>query len=237
MTSSVGNIIIGASISGHTLTTGGNNVLLGYNINLPSDIANNQMSIGNLLFSEGIDGTGTTVSTGNLGIAIPAPAARLHIGGDTLLDDKLSFTQTDKNEYIDSEADGDLDLAATTSIDFNIGGNEDLALTANLLTFGDATDIALNATNGTKIGTATSQKIGFWNATPVVQPTALTAQDTTITHTAPGVSDFIIQDLINTTPFGFVTKDEGNTVLQVIANLQTRVSELETKLQSIGALA
>ncbi len=34
----------------------------------------------------------------------------------------------------------------------------------------DAVDIVINTTTGTKIGTATTQKIGFWNATPVVQP-------------------------------------------------------------------
>lgn len=42
--------------------------------------------------------------------------------------------------------------------------------TAGLLTFADAVDMAFNATTGTKIGTATTQKIGFWNAAPVVQP-------------------------------------------------------------------
>ena len=36
---------------------------------------------------------------------------------------------------------------------------------------------------------------------------------------------------------GFATKDEGNTVLSVIANLQTRVEELETKLQAHGLIA
>lgn len=38
-------------------------------------------------------------------------------------------------------------------------------------TFADATNIVLNATTGTKIGTATTQKLGFYNATPIVQPT------------------------------------------------------------------
>ena len=44
------------------------------------------------------------------------------------------------------------------------------AITSNGgITMGDAKNIAVNATTGTKIGTATNQKIGFWNATPVVQ--------------------------------------------------------------------
>jgi len=61
---------------------------------------------------------------------------------------------------------------------------------------------------------------------------ALTAQLTTITHTAP-TEDFAIQDLTQTTPFGFVTADEGNTVLKVIANLQTRVAEMENALEDL----
>ena len=77
------------------------------------------------------------------------------------------------------------------------------------------------------------------NGTQVItdQQTALTAQSTTITHTAPSTPDYAIQDMTNTTPYGFVTQDEANTVLSVIANLQTRIEELETKLQTHGLIA
>lgn len=34
-----------------------------------------------------------------------------------------------------------------------------------------ALDVRLDTTTGTKFGTATSQKLGFWNTTPIVQPT------------------------------------------------------------------
>jgi hypothetical protein len=67
--------------------------------------------------------------------------------------------------------------------------------------------------------------------------TALTADLTAITHTAPGTPDYALQNLVQNTGFGFVTADEGNTVLKVVLNLQTRVSELETKLKAIGLLA
>lgn len=66
---------------------------------------------------------------------------------------------------------------------------------------------------------------------------ALTAQLTSITSTAPGTPDYAIQDLVNASAYGFVTKDEGNTVLSVIANLQTRVSQLESRLQALGLIA
>jgi hypothetical protein len=60
---------------------------------------------------------------------------------------------------------------------------------------------------------------------------------TVITHTAPGTADYAVQDLTQTTPFGFATKDEGNTVLKVIANLQTRLAELEARLVASGLLS
>lgn len=37
------------------------------------------------------------------------------------------------------------------------------------ITIADAQNVIVNATTGTKIGTAVSQKIGFWNVTPVIQ--------------------------------------------------------------------
>lgn len=59
-----------------------------------------------------------------------------------------------------------------TDDNFIVGGG----LTVNAdSTLADGVDIAVNATTGTKIGTATSQKLGFFNATPVVQPVASTA--------------------------------------------------------------
>jgi hypothetical protein len=38
------------------------------------------------------------------------------------------------------------------------------------MAWADGTDVAVGSTTGTKIGTATTQKLGFFNATPVVQP-------------------------------------------------------------------
>ena len=78
---------------------------------------------------------------------------------------------------------------------------------------------------------------GFYGTTPVVQGAALTTQLTSITSTAPGTPDFAIQDLTQSTPFGFVTKDEGNTVLAVIANLQARLAQVEARLETVGLIA
>ena len=91
----------------------------------------------------------------------------------------------------------------------------------------------LNAvTIGSAGGTA-----GFYGTTPVVQGAALTTALTSITASAPGTPDFAIANLTDTTPFGFVSADEGQTVLTVIANLQARVNELDARLQAYGLLA
>lgn len=45
-------------------------------------------------------------------------------------------------------------------------------------------DIITGTTTGTKFGTATSQKLGFWNATPIVQPTTAVAAATFVANTS-----------------------------------------------------
>lgn len=70
----------------------------------------------------------------------------------------------------------------------------------------------------------------------VPEVAANTAALTTITASAPGTPDYAIQDLTNSSGYGFVTADEGQSVLAVIANLQTRVAELESKLATYGLL-
>ena len=82
----------------------------------------------------------------------------------------------------------------------------------------------------------TVARLGFFGATAVVKPTAMTTQLTTITYTDPGTPDYAVSDVTQTTPFGFTTADEARTVLSVIKNLQDRVGQLETKLQALGLL-
>jgi len=91
--------------------------------------------------------------------------------------------------------------------------------------------------DGTILGKTSSRKIGFWGTTPVDQPDALTVQLTSITHTEPSTPDYTIMDLTTTTPYGFAAKDEGNTVLKVIANLQARLAEVEARLEECGIIA
>jgi len=80
-------------------------------------------------------------------------------------------------------------------------------------------------------------KMGFFGAMPVVKPVALTAQLTTLTFVVPGVADYDIAAPIQNTGWGFSTADEFKTVMSVIANLQTRMGQMETRQQGLGLLS
>lgn len=45
----------------------------------------------------------------------------------------------------------------------------------NGFSFGDGANLPLGTTTGTKIGTATTQKLGFYNKTPITQPAGISA--------------------------------------------------------------
>ena len=50
--------------------------------------------------------------------------------------------------------------------------SDNMATFAGNITISDGKNINLDTSNGTKIGTATSQKLGFYDVTPVIQPTS-----------------------------------------------------------------
>jgi len=149
----------------------------------------------------------------------------------------LRITDT---ETIFNDASNDMDFRFETngvSNAFVINGGSDQIEHNTDTAIADGKNVILNTTTGTKFGTATTQKLAFYNSTPVVQPTALTGQETTITFTEPGTPDYALQDMTNSSPWGFADGDEARTFVGVVENLQVRVDEIETKLQSLGLLA
>jgi hypothetical protein len=92
------------------------------------------------------------------------------------------------------------------------------ALTVSGAVTVSAQNIVTDTTTGTKIGTATTQKLGFYNATPVVQPTAVA--DITTTATAGTLP----------TPDGTVTIADATT--PTVTELLEYCVELESKLEA-----
>ena len=72
----------------------------------------------------------------------------------------------------------------------------------------EAGNIVVGTTTGTKIGTATTQKLGFWNATPIVQP-ASASQAAVATTGAT-----------NVTPFGYTTSAQANAIVTLVNEIR-----------------
>jgi len=77
------NIAIGYQ-AGYNLTSGSQNLIIGYNINFPNATGSYQLVIGNAIFGTNIDGTGTTISSGNIGLFTNSPTAKLDINANTI---------------------------------------------------------------------------------------------------------------------------------------------------------
>ncbi|HEY0750719.1 MAG TPA: hypothetical protein VGD26_06175, partial [Chitinophagaceae bacterium] len=78
------NIAIGRAAGyANQITTGAQNVIIGYAANVPSLTASGQLSIQNAIYGASNTGSGVTDSTGTIGIYISAPTASLDIIGST----------------------------------------------------------------------------------------------------------------------------------------------------------
>lgn len=122
---------------------------------------------------------------------------------------KVLSSGTDEALNVSAKGSGNIVMNATGT---------GITLMTTGITMADATNIVVNATTGSKIGTATTQKLGFFNATPVVQPVANT--DTT-TGAAGGTTAIYL----NTTFTG-----AGGTAAFTVGGVIT-------KLKALGLLA
>jgi hypothetical protein len=77
----------------------------------------------------------------------------------------------------------------------------------------DGTHGLITCTTGIKIGTTTSQQLGFYGATPIARPAALSTANATATNGTIATSDTILN------------------------NVRTRLNELESRFQSLGLLS
>ena len=85
--------------------------------------------------------------------------------------------------------------------------------TAKDVSFEGSGNINTSTVNGLTLATTTAQKLGFWGATPIVQPAGLTANDAQAIDATYGVPE-----------------------QEVLGNVRTRLLELETRLKDAGLL-
>ena len=125
---------------------------------------------------------------------------------------------------------------STTGLGVSVNGTLELdwgITTSSIWTFAssvalaDAKNIAVGTTTGTQIATATSQKLGFFGTTPVVQQAGATPAATTAVTTAA----------TSTTPFGYATSTQANNITSELASTVTAVNALITQLAALGLIA
>jgi hypothetical protein len=135
-----------------------------------------------------------------------------------------------------------------------------ISISTSGLTISDAHNIILNSTTGTKIGTATSQKLAFYNSTPIVQPSgnALTALSNLGLVATPTLAESDITNLVsdlagkqpldadlttlaaNITAFGHSLVDDVNAAAAIAtlgldADLATFALPAATTISAFGA--
>ena len=131
------------------------------------------------------DGNGVTTWTTNGAGTVTSIATAGTVNGLTLTGGTITSSGT-------ITLGGTLDLSSPPAIGASAAAAGTFTtLTANTsLTMADAANIVVNTTTGTKIGTATSQKIGFFNQAPVVQP----AGTGTVTGFTAGSGTAVLDD-------------------------------------------
>lgn len=80
--------------------------------------------------------------------------------------------------------------------------------------------------DGAQFGGASTDKIGFYGATPVVRPTATTTQ-TTVTTTAAS----------STNAFGFTTSTQANDIVTQLNAAKTDINGIRALLATLGLSA
>lgn len=176
----------------------------------------------------------------SLGIgAAPATGVHLHIGADAA---QIALDATSNNAQMEWRKAGTMVLRGRTGTtnfvwetgaskimeyrangtgyhSFQTAGGEALKIEANGdFTILEASDFVLGTTTGTKIGTATSQKLGLWNATPITQPATT------------GVASGFTQNA------GTEVRDDS-TFTGGTGSKAYRISDIVFALKSIGAMA
>ncbi|MFN8366545.1 MAG: hypothetical protein U0Y96_04800 [Candidatus Kapaibacterium sp.] len=161
------NIALGY-LAGDALTTGSNNIIIGYDIDAQSATGSNQLTLGNLLFANGIDGTGTSVSSGAMGIGVVpsafASGAKFDVRGNVALTN--AGTASELRFYEPSASGSNYSAfkasAQTTDLTYTLPAT---APTAGQVLSSDASGNLswVAQSSGSVSGSGTATQVAFWS--------------------------------------------------------------------------
>lgn len=162
----------------YSSTSNMNNTIIGSRITVGSGITNSIIiadGLGNQRLY--IDTSGNsyfygTQGSGSISTVILNKANGSSDSSRISLNTGTSSSSGTQRGMIEGVGDGTVKIYAGSGI------TQSVSITSNTFTFTDSVNIAFSPTTGTKIGTLTTQKFGFWNTTPITQPTTAVGSST-----------------------------------------------------------
>jgi hypothetical protein len=150
--------------AGDNLTIGSSNIVIGTDIDTPTTTSSNTLNIGNTLFGTSIDGTGTTISSGSIGVGTNSPDRRFHTEVSDAITNAITYA-----ERLSHITSGTAAIGFGTGIEYeleNASGTNIVAATQEF-TWSDATNATEDATyklrlikNGTLTDAVTVNSVG-----------------------------------------------------------------------------
>lgn len=188
LTDGLYSVLIGEG-AGYSITTSINNFMLGTNTGWNLDGSDN-IGIGAFVMYYSTTATDSVVigsgagfhTDGSGNVVIGSGAGDVAAGGCVFIGYQAGRSESNPNTLHISNTD--------TATPLIYGDFSTPALTFNgTVTIADGYNLASGTTTGMKLGTSTSQKLGVWNATPIVQPTTGVAAATFTANAGTAVND------------------------------------------------
>lgn len=195
--------------------------------------------------------TGTLATIGNFAqtfsgactfsqdITISNTTPSLFLTDTTTSSDDYSINVDGSSFSIKNETDSttSFSVTGTGGITLNAGADKTINIQdQNNFVFGGGMG------TGTKFGTATGQKMGFWNATPVAQPSAFTQTYSTASKTHSNPTAATVTDTNGTAGFNLAADRTAvvtavNNLIADVANVKQVLNALIDDLQSEGLIS
>lgn len=191
--------------------------------------------------------TYVTAADGTKAVVLPAAVAGLTYKVYNTTTSTLPVYPASGDDINDGTADAAITMQPKSCATFQALDTSTWACVHNTdwtlvdITLADGVDIAVNGTTGTKIGTAVSQKLAFWNAVPVVQPVGAAQAAVgamTLVGTNTGTSDVGLS-LIGATNTGdrsAAIMNDFKALMEDVTALATLANALRTALVNTGLI-
>ena len=151
----------------------------------------------------------------------------LHLNGANFrMDESGSILSTTELGFLDGVTAGTVTASKAVVADANSGISG-----LGTVTMADAKNIVANTTTGTKIGVNTSEKWGFWNATPVIQPAG--GNQAALTDNTGGVAGATLAAI---TAGANYAQSDMNTVKNSISSLAQNINVIRGVLVTLGLM-